>query len=186
MNIYLIGYMYSGKTTIGRQLAQRLGMDFTDLDQLFEEHYHITLPIFFKKYGEKPFRTLERQLLHSTENLRHTVISTGGGTPCYFDNMDFIRANGTSVYLRMPYDAICARMTVSKKQRPVFNGLSDEERRNMVREQLEQRQQYYTQADITFDAFNPDLDALESCCRQALSSTPQTPPTGNATVVDKQ
>ena len=179
MNIYLIGYMYSGKTTLGRQLAQRLAMDFTDLDQLFEEHYHITLPIFFQKYGEQPFRTLEQQMLHSTATMDNTIIATGGGTPCHFDNMDFIRTHGLSVYLRMPFDAICARMAVSKKQRPVFAGLSNDERRNKVKEQLEQRQRYYTQADITFDAYNPDINDFENICRKALSEKTHNAP-GNA------
>ena len=91
--------MYSGKTTIGRKLAECLDTRFVDLDQLFEEHYHTSIPLFFNRYGEDAFRKLEQLMLHSTHTLNHVVISTGGGTPCFFDNMEWINAHGISVYL---------------------------------------------------------------------------------------
>ena len=91
MNIYLIGYMYSGKTTLGHKLAVKLGYQWLDLDQVFEQVFHTSIPIFFKRYGEEAFRKLEQKLLHETANNDNTVISTGGGTPCFFDNIQWIK-----------------------------------------------------------------------------------------------
>ena len=90
MRIYLIGYMASGKTQIGHILANRLGFSFTDLDTVFEKQFRISVSDFFEKYDEQAFRLLEQKLLLETKNLDNIVISTGGGTPCFFDNMDFI------------------------------------------------------------------------------------------------
>ena len=90
MKYYLVGYMYSGKTTFGRRLAASKGMDFLDLDRAFEERYHYTVPRFFATFGETAFRKLETQMLRDTARLDNVVIATGGGTPCHSGNMDFI------------------------------------------------------------------------------------------------
>lgn len=160
MNIYLIGYMYSGKTTLGRQLAQRLGYNFVDTDQLFEEKYHTSIPLFFQHYGESAFRTLEHQVLESTSQLDRHVIACGGGTPCHHGNMDFILDHGLSVYLHMDYQDVCARMTQSRKVRPILAAKSPEERRDFVREQLSQREVFYDRAHLRFESAGTDIPAL--------------------------
>ena len=157
MRIYLIGYMYSGKTTVGHQLARQLGYDFVDLDQLFEAKYKTSIPIFFQRYGEAAFRQLERQMLHSTADLDNAVISTGGGTPCHFDNMQWILQHGTSVYLDTTLDTILFRAANSRKQRPILADKTDEERRLFISQQLSQRSPYYAQANITF---SPDQQTI--------------------------
>ena len=112
-NIFLVGYMYSGKSTIGKQLAKKLGIAFIDTDLLFEQSYHTSIPLFFKRYGETAFRKLERMILeHSIDENQPHVISTGGGTACHNNNMDWINAHGISVYLEMSAAAICARANV--------------------------------------------------------------------------
>lgn len=160
MNIYLIGYMYSGKSTLGRQLAQRLGYNFVDTDQLFEERYHTTIPLFFQHYGESAFRILESQVLESTARLDRHVIACGGGTPCRQSNMDFILSHGLSVYLHMDFQDVCARMAQSRKVRPVLAAKSPDERRDFVRRQLHQREAYYCQAQLRFESAGTDMQAL--------------------------
>lgn len=163
--------MYSGKTTLGRRLAQRLGYRFVDLDQLFEERYRTTIPLFFARYGEPAFRQLERRLLHETAAYSATVISTGGGTPCQSDNMEFILSHGLALYLQLSLDAICSRMAVSRKVRPVLASKSPDARRAFVAEQLRQREPYYLRAHHTVDAFCGSvphlIDTLEQLVRQS-------------------
>lgn len=160
MKLYLLGYMYSGKTTVGRSLAQQLGFGFVDLDQLFEERYHTSIPLFFNRYGEDAFRKLEQLMLHSTETMDNAVISTGGGTPCYFDNMEWINAHGVSVYLNVSVAKIVQRAHASKKIRPVLANKSPEELQAFIECQLAQRMPFYRMAQIRFPADEPDISSL--------------------------
>ena len=133
MKYYLVGYMYCGKSTFGRRLAEQKGMDFIDLDRAFEARYHYTVPRFFEQFGERAFRQLETQLLHSTATLDNVVIATGGGTPCHSGNMDFILQNGTAVYIRMGVDDIVARALRSRNPRPKLHGLPEAENPDHVK-----------------------------------------------------
>lgn len=160
MRIYLIGYMYSGKTTVGHKLATRLGYQWIDLDQMLETTFHTTVPIFFKRYGEEAFRKIEQKLLHSTAELDNIVISTGGGTPCHFDNIEWMNLHGTSVYFDVTIETLLRRASQSKKPRPILAGMTEEERSLYVRQQLSQRLPYYQKANIIFPADQPDLDQL--------------------------
>ena len=160
MRLYLVGYMYSGKTTVGRQLATALGLRFLDLDLLFEERYHTTIPLFFRRYDEAAFRHLEQQLLHSTADIDNAVISTGGGTPCYADNMDWINTHGISVYLDASTDCILARAANSRKTRPLLSQMSEAERNAFVRQQLDARKPVYSRATHRINADNFNLQDL--------------------------
>lgn len=160
MNIYLVGYMYSGKTTVGRQLARRLNYRFIDLDQAFESHYRTTVPLFFQRYGEAAFRQLEQKELHLTAELDHTIVSTGGGTPCHADNMDWINAHGTSIFLETTPEELVTRALKSRKQRPVLSGMSPAELDTFITTQLEQRLPYYRKAQLSFPAGDPDIELL--------------------------
>ena len=152
MKFYLVGYMYSGKTTVGVRLARRLGLKFIDLDQAFEQRYRVTVPDFFARYGEEPFRTLERQLLHATEKIDNVVISTGGGTACQTDNMEFMNSHGTTIFLSMPVESLLQRAAASHKERPLLTNMEPEERRRHIERQLEKRLPFYRQARFTVDA----------------------------------
>ena len=160
MNIYLIGYMYSGKTTLGHKLAVKLGYQWLDLDQVFEQVFHTSIPIFFKRYGEEAFRKLEQKLLHETANNDNTVISTGGGTPCHFDNIQWINKHGKSVYFDVTVDTLLRRAAQSKKPRPILMGMTEEERALYIQQQLDARMPYYRKAQIIFPADKPDLNQL--------------------------
>lgn len=155
MKYYLVGYMYSGKSTFGRRLAAEKGMDFLDLDRAFEERYHYTVPRFFAQFGDEAFRKLETQVLHGTSGLDNVVIATGGGTPCHSGNMDFILANGTAIYLKMSVDNLAQRALNSRNPRPLMQGLTADEVRAKIETQMKEREGAYLRAQIVVDGMNP-------------------------------
>lgn len=157
MKYYLVGYMYCGKTTFGRKLAEEKGMDYLDLDRAFEARYHYTVPMFFQRFGEEAFRKLETQMLHTTAELDNYVIATGGGTPCHSGNMDFILAHGTAIYLKMPVDALVERALRSRNPRPLMHGLPEPEMRATIERQLQEREPVYKRAPIVIDGMSPSL-----------------------------
>ena len=157
MKYYLVGYMYSGKSTFGRRLAATKGMEFLDLDRAFEDRYHYTVPRFFATFGEEAFRKLETQVLRDTAQLDNVVIATGGGTPCHSGNMDFILANGTAVYLQMSVDNLVQRAIHSRNPRPLMQGLSSDELRAKIEKQKKEREGVYLRAQIVVDGMNPEL-----------------------------
>lgn len=162
-NIYIIGFMGSGKSYTGKRLAHRLACSFTDLDTLFEDKYHFTIPDFFDRFGEDAFRKIEHGLLQSTEGLTDTVISTGGGTPCFHQNIDFMNANGITIYLKMHPGQILQRLIQSKRPRPLVKNLSGDALEQQVNSLLAQREPYYNEAHITVDIshLNPN-DIVDS------------------------
>ena len=155
MNYYLVGYMYCGKSTFGRRLAEAKGMEYLDLDRAFEQRYHYTVPRFFSQFGEEAFRRLEAQMLRSTASLDNTVIATGGGTPCHADNMDFILQHGTAIYLKMSIDGLVCRALASRNPRPAMRGLNEVQLREKIATQLQLREPFYLRAPIVLDASNP-------------------------------
>ena len=118
MRVYLIGYMGAGKTRLGADLSDRTGYPFVDTDDLFESRYRISIVDFFEKYNEESFRKIEKELLRETLIYPDAIISTGGGTPCFFDNMDFIRNNGKSIYIKMDTESLIKRLASVKKSVP--------------------------------------------------------------------
>ncbi|MFO8087843.1 MAG: shikimate kinase [Bacteroidales bacterium] len=167
--IFLIGYMGSGKSTLGKQLAHKLGYRFLDTDQLFEDNYHKTIFEFFSLYGEEKFRQLERQILHETFEMSKTVISTGGGTPSYSNNMDSILNHGLSIYLRMDPGALYSRLKSARRIRPLTHQFKDEQLLEFIQKNLEQRKQYYEKADIVISGINLKSKDLETIVRYYLS-----------------
>lgn len=159
MRIYLIGYSYSGKTTMGKLLAHRLGYHFFDTDKAIELKYRTTIDMFFERYGEKAFRIIERQMLWTTAEMDNVVISTGGGTSCNDENIDFILRHGLSVYMEMSVDQILQRIAKARRGRPALKGLDEAQRREFISHQLAQREVFYRQANLTVQAMDltPDL-----------------------------
>ena len=160
MRIYLVGYMYSGKSTVGRQLARTMGLQFLDTDTLFEERYHTSIPLFFRRYDEALFRRLEQMVLHSTAEMDDIVVSTGGGTPCYADNMDWINAHGVSVHLDVSMECLLQRAARSRHPRPLLAEMTAEDREAHMRRQLEERLPVYSRALHRLAADEPDIQAL--------------------------
>ena len=158
--IYIVGYMGAGKTTAAKRIANRLGWEVADTDALFEEKYKISIDDFFQKYDEQLYRKLEAEILKSTENLEYTVISTGGGTACFFDNMDWMNQHGLTVFMRISPESVVDRVLHSRHKRPLVRGKSEAELMEYVSWHYATRLPFYEQAQITVKSENFDLEGL--------------------------
>src|SRR5688572_9443652 len=152
MKIYLVGFMGSGKTTIGRELAARIDAPFFDLDELIESAEKMSIKEIFAQRGEAYFRKRERDLLRSTKNLDAAVIATGGGTFTFDENIQFIQSEGLSVYLSAPYALLRARIG-NKEDRPLFRDDVS------THELYANRIRYYRMADIAIDIRDDETPA---------------------------
>lgn len=150
--ILLIGYMGAGKTTLGRALAQDMGLEFIDLDHYIEERYCRSISQIFAEKGEAEFRRIEQRMLHEVAEFEDVVISTGGGTPCFFDNIEYMNRQGTTVYLDVPIERLFIRLSIAHTKRPLIKEKNDEELMQFITEQLALRTPFYTQATHTFTA----------------------------------
>ena len=164
--IFLVGYMGAGKTTAAKRLANRLGWEVADTDAMFEEKYRISVDDFFQKYDEPLYRKLESEVLKSTESMENTVISTGGGTACYFDNMEWMNQHGLTVFMQISPEAAVDRVIHSKHKRPLARGKSEEELREYVSWHYASRMPFYEQARITVKSENLDLEALMNLIKE--------------------
>lgn len=149
--IILVGYMCAGKTTVGKALAKRLGLTFYDLDWYIEERYHTKVTRIFAEKGEAHFRDLERRMLHEVAEFENVVLSCGGGTPCFFDNIDYMNSVGHTFYLKASPDTILDHLAMSRGERPLLKGKSPEELRGFVTAQLAEREPFYSKATETVD-----------------------------------
>ncbi|GHT72941.1 shikimate kinase [Bacteroidia bacterium] len=146
--------MGSGKTTIGKPLADALHWQFVDLDTFIENRYRMNVSEIFAKYGEAGFREIERRMLQETAQFEEVVISTGGGTACFFDNMEIMKNAGKTVYLKVSVDELARRLDMGKTKRPLLKEISPEDLKTYIAENLEKRENYYRQAGQIIDAEN--------------------------------
>ena len=151
IRIILIGYMGAGKTTIGRQLAKDLGVPFYDLDWYIESRRRKTVAQLFAEVGEEGFRRIEHNMLHEVAEFENVVISCGGGTPCFFDNMDYMNGQGQVVYLKATPEVLMQHLQMARTERPLLKGKSPEELNTFIEEQLHARETYYNKARYVFD-----------------------------------
>ena len=153
--------MGSGKTTTGRRLATRLKFDFLDLDSQIEKQEKRTVDEIFNQSGESYFRKIEHHcLMEISFSEKNLVISTGGGTPCFYDNMSIINQSGKSVYLQMQPRSLAKRNEYSKRERPLLKGMTEEEAEIFIEKKLKEREQYYLQASIIIKGESLDMDEL--------------------------
>jgi len=145
--IFLIGYMGSGKTTIGKILAAKMGYSFLDMDKHIEEKTFKSVSQIFAEQGEDEFRKLEKQCLHEVSKFDKVIISTGGGVPCFFDNMEYMNAHGLTIYLKLTPDQLANRLETSRaNKRPLLAERKGEELIRFIAEALEVREPFYNQA----------------------------------------
>jgi shikimate kinase len=149
--IFLIGYMGAGKTTIGKALSKELNMPFYDLDWYIENRRRKTVPQIFAEVGEEGFRKIEYNMLHEVGEFEDIIISCGGGTPCFFDNMDYMKQQGQVIYLKASPEVLYKHLLMGKTERPLLKGKSPEELIAFIHEQLEKRESFYTKAPYTLD-----------------------------------
>lgn len=149
--IILIGYMGAGKTTLGKALAQATDLQFIDLDWYIEERFHTSIQQIFADKGESGFRDIERRMLHEVAEFEDVIISCGGGTPCYFDNIDYMNQQGDTIYLKATPETLKAHLLMGKNKRPLIQGKSPEELIDFISESLSKRTMFYEKAHHTID-----------------------------------
>ncbi len=161
MEVFLIGFMGSGKSTAGKRLASRMQYEFLDVDEIIREGENATIEEIFQQKGEPYFRQLETQYLRDLPGGdKNYVIATGGGLPCHDGNMKFMNERGITVYLRMSPGQLFYRLKHAKKDRPVLKNRTDEEMVEYIEELLKQREYFYNEAHIIYDGSDlkiPDL-----------------------------
>ena len=148
MKIFLIGFMGSGKSTIGRCLAEVLGFDFVDTDRFIEMQYGTTIHQIFMNSGEATFRKMEQEVLQIMQRHEFAVISTGGGMPCNEDNLNMMLSNGKVVYLKTLPHTLANRLLRSRINRPLIMGKSEKELHQYIEEQLAEREKFYNRAHV--------------------------------------
>ncbi len=149
--IILIGYMGAGKTTVGKDLAKALGVTFYDLDWYIETRMRRTVKQIFDERGEEGFRKIERNMLHEVAEFENVVISCGGGTPCFFDNIDYMNRQGETIYLQATPQVLQAHLKMGRGVRPLLLNKTDDEALAFMKEQLLQREPYYLKAKHVLD-----------------------------------
>jgi shikimate kinase len=158
--IFLIGYMGSGKSTAGKKLAAKLGFEFIDLDKFIEQETGKTIPEIFAEKGEGEFRALENNALKKLITKENIVVACGGGTPCYYGNMELMNNHGTTIYLKMSVDSLATRLINAKGKRPLVEGKTEEELKAYITEHLEKREDIYHQAQYIVKGKNLNVDEL--------------------------
>lgn len=161
MIIFIVGYMGSGKTTLSVRLARSLGLEAIDLDKYMEKRLGIPVRMMFEQNGEAYFREQERHYLNElVENNSNMVLSLGGGTPCFYDNMELIKRSGITIYLRANEVLLQHRLENAKNQRPLLKGLKGDSLRSFITSQLLEREKFYLQADIVINAIKIEIEPL--------------------------
>lgn len=160
MRIILVGFMGVGKTTHGKKLASNFGFEFVDLDKYIENKHKASISFIFNLIGEHGFRIIEHRSLIEALQKDNIILSTGGGTPCFFDNMRIITRSGISIYLHLDSKVILNRLINSKKKRPLIEKLSEKDLLDFIKSQLSEREKYYNLAKFRIDALNLSIKEL--------------------------
>ena len=149
--VILIGYMGSGKTTVGKALSKETGMMFYDLDWYIESRMHKSVSQIFAEKGEEGFRKIEYNMLHEVAEFEDVIISCGGGTPCFFDNIDYLNQQGEVVYLKASPETLYKHLLMAKIERPLLKDKSADELIAYITEHLKQREPFYEKARHILD-----------------------------------
>ena len=166
-SIIIIGYMGAGKTTVGKALAKELGVMFYDLDWYIESRMRKTVKQIFDEIGEEGFRKIERNMLHEVAEFENVVVSCGGGTPCFFDNMDYMNQLGEIIYLKASPETLHTHLKMGKGVRPLLLNKTPEEVEIFIREQLKLREPFYNKAKHIIDInVMDDFDKINGMVEQ--------------------
>lgn len=158
MKIFLIGFMGSGKTHWGRLLSEKLGLRFFDLDEHISEQAGKSITEIFTTEGEEQFRLQEKEAMHIiTESHDNFVMATGGGAPCYFNNIEYMNQSGITVWLNTPLHIIFKRLVKEKEKRPLIKELTDEQLDSYISKKFADRRIYYEQANIIAEEDEPEF-----------------------------
>jgi shikimate kinase len=167
--IYLIGFMGSGKSTAGKELARILDWSFTDLDKEVEQSAGKTIKEIFAENGEDYFRNLETKVLRNLEMHSNRVISTGGGTPCHSSNMDFMLDNGLTIYLKMTPHELRDRLSGTAGERPLIKNLDQVQLLSFIEERLLLRSKCYERSEMIVDGNLLDISTIVPAVKSMLN-----------------
>ncbi len=169
MKIYLIGFMASGKTTLGLKLAEKLGFSFIDLDDFLEKKYSKTIKMLFDISGEDYFRKIENEALREVSALEGDyVVASGGGTSCFYNSVDFMNKTGITIYLNVEVEELVSRLIQSKNDRPLLWGKTKSDLNDYILRVLNERKKYYEKAKITIDNKHLNVDSLASTLKALM------------------
>ncbi len=162
----MIGFMGCGKSSTARELGKKIGYNVLDLDLYIEESLRSSVSDIFAQHGEEGFREIEAEALRAaTQGIENTIVSVGGGTPCYKDNMEYMNSTGTTLYLKQSVPRLVARLSKSRKPRPLIAGMGIEELEIFIKAKLAQREPYYNLASIVADNPSRNATTLEQIIR---------------------
>ncbi len=156
--IFLIGFMGSGKTTLAKALSRATGLEYIDLDAYIEARFHANVSEIFAREGQARFRDMERRMLREVAEFEDVIVACGGGTPCWFDNMEFMNSRGLTVRLDASHPRLLERLKKGRHRRPLIRDLDDEALGAYIAAELERRNPWYSRAVATFCADR--LDSL--------------------------
>ena len=161
MKIFLIGFMGCGKTHWGKQLSQKLQIPFFDLDSLIEEREGKSITAIFAEMGEEYFRMLEKDVLYLvTESHESFIMATGGGTPCFFNNIDYMKSRGTAIWINCSVECLHSRLVKEKDKRPLISSIPDNELRSYIIKKFSDRKIFYQQAQVILNEDDVTLERL--------------------------
>jgi shikimate kinase len=168
MRIFLCGMMGAGKSTIGKKLSFKFQLPFIDLDRYIELNENKSISRLFEEYGEDYFRRLEKKYLEQVINNNEScVVSLGGGTPCFYNNMQLINSSGRSVFINLDINKLTNRLWYAKTKRPLTKNIqSPDALRTFIEQKLNERLQYYTQCHYTIDGTDESLLSLVKTLEQ--------------------
>ena len=166
MRIFLIGFMGSGKSYSGQQLAELLKCPFIDLDNWIEEKAGKSIPEIFAESGEGAFRTLEQKALQAMLDFPNAVVATGGGTPCFFDNIQWMNENGLTIYLKTAEAVLLARLKSGREHRPLLRALDDTQLLEYIRSKVSERSRFYEKAWVVYHQKTADEQVAQQLARE--------------------
>lgn len=165
--------MGCGKTTFGRALATATGLRFIDLDELIEQRFDASVKEIFARYGEEGFRRIEREMLQEAAKCHDTIVSCGGGTPCFFDNISLMNSRGLTIWLQASHECLFSRLTRNRENRPLLASRSDNEIREIITRQLQARTPFYSRAAMTWQGdYLEDRRQIDANISDFLSAHP--------------
>jgi len=165
MKIFFVGFMGCGKTKWGQKFAAHLGYKFIDLDEVLEQQAGMTIAEYFSSFGEDTFRQLESSILKETDYPENAIISTGGGLPCFFDNMDWMNANGKTLYIKLTPATLADRLEKGKAKRPLLQDKHGDDLVTFIASKLAEREGYYNRATHIIDGLSLTEKRLEEAVR---------------------
>lgn len=161
MKIFIIGFMGCGKTHWGKALSQKLSIPFYDLDEKITEREQKSIPEIFAEHGEEYFRLIEKEVLYSiTENQGTFVMACGGGTPCFYNNIDYLKKSGTAVWINCSIDCLYQRLLKEKEMRPLISQIPDAQLKSFIAKKFSNRKIFYQQAHVIINEDDLNLENL--------------------------